>query len=129
MPITWWDFPAGNDAKPGPTMIDTLILFALKKRLIGAATAIMTAIGIVISLLLPVRYTATTEIMTPQQTESAAMMMSQLANTSAGSMAALATTQLGLKNPNESYIGMLGSRPVLDTIIPEVRPDEVVPSQ
>jgi len=115
---TMGETPAvGNGASPEPTMTDTLILFARNKRLIAVTTVITTVIGIVISLLLPVRYTATTQIMTPQQTESAAMMMSQLATTAAGSMAALATTQLGLKNPNETYIGMLGSRPVADAII------------
>jgi len=43
-------------------------------------TGIAFLIGVVVSLLLPVSYTATTKIMTPQQTQpSAALLMSQLA--------------------------------------------------
>jgi len=109
----------GNSAKPGPTMIDTLILFALHKRIIARVAGITTVIGIVISVLLPVRYTATTQIMTPQQTESTAMMMmmAPFASASAGSMAALASGGLSLKSPNDLYIGILTSRPIADAII------------
>src|SRR5208337_756957 len=67
--------------------------------------------------LLPVRYVATTRIMTPQQTQSTAtLMLGQLAS-SGGALAAMAGSGLGLKNPNDLYIGLLNSRPVADAII------------
>lgn len=104
--------------KPGPTAMGNLILLARKKRLIFAVTAAATFTGVAVSLLWPVRYTATTEIMTPQQTESAAMMLSQFSNpAAAGSMAALASSGLSLKSPNDAYIGMLSSRTIADAII------------
>jgi uncharacterized protein involved in exopolysaccharide biosynthesis len=43
--------------------------------------------------------------------------MNQLANSGAGSLAAIAGGGLGLKNPNDVYIGLLKSRPVADGII------------
>ena len=56
--------------------------------------------------------------MPPQQTQSAAsMMMNQSASSSGGSLAALAGSGLGLKSPNDIYIGMLNSRPIADAII------------
>ena len=99
------------------TFLEFLIILARRKRLVALVTVIATLAGVVTSLLLPVRYLATTQLLTPQQTQSAAMMMSQLANTAAGSMAALTAGGLGLRNPNEIYIGMLNSRPIADSII------------
>jgi uncharacterized protein involved in exopolysaccharide biosynthesis len=76
-------------------------------------------IGLVLCFVLPVRYTATTKIMPPQQTQSTAsmLMMNQLTSVGGGSLAALAGGGMGLKNPNDIYIGMLTSRPVADAII------------
>ena len=86
------------------------------------ATGIAFLIGIVVSLLLPVSYTATTEIMTPQQTQqSTALLMSQLAlNPSTTSpLSGGAGGALSLRNPNELYMGLLASRPIADGIITE----------
>ena len=75
-------------------------------------------IGVIACMVWPVRYTATTKIMPPQQTQStASMMMNQLANMGASSLAVAAGGGLGLKNPNDIYIGLLNSRPVADAII------------
>src|SRR6185437_13734038 len=58
-------------------------------------------------------------IMPPQQTQSTAsmLMMNQLTGLGGGSIAALASGGLGLKNPNDIYIGMLTSRTIADAII------------
>ena len=90
--------------------------------MVALATGIAFLIGIVVSLLLPVSYTATTKIMTPQQTQpSAALLMSQLAiNPAATNPLSVATGGgLSLRNPNELYLGLLASRPVADGIIAE----------
>ncbi len=101
------------------TLIEILTQLALRKWLILGMTGAAMLIGLVIALLLPVRYTATTRIMPPQQAQSsAAMMMNQLAATSGASpLAAIAGAGLGLKSPNDIYVGMLNSRPVADAII------------
>jgi uncharacterized protein involved in exopolysaccharide biosynthesis len=43
--------------------------------------------------------------------------MSQLASSGGGSLAAMAGGGLGLKNPNDIYVGLLTSRPIADAII------------
>ena len=78
--------PRLTDRRPVPawSFFGALTHLARGKRLVVLVTGIAFLIGIVVSLLLPVSYTATTKIMTPQQTQpSAALLMSQLAMNSA----------------------------------------------
>lgn len=100
-----------------------LAQLARGKRLVALATGIAMLAGIIVSLVLPVSYTATAKIMTPQQTQpSAAFLMGQLAlNPSTTSPLAAATggTTLSLRNPNELYMGLLASRPIADAMIQE----------
>jgi uncharacterized protein involved in exopolysaccharide biosynthesis len=100
-------------------MIDVLTCFAHRKWFIAKVTGIAMLAGVALALALPARYTTTTKIMTPQQTQSSAamMMMNQLAATGGGSMAAIAAGGLGLRNPDDVYIGLLNSRPIADAII------------
>jgi tyrosine-protein kinase Etk/Wzc len=110
-----WEAP-DNRGEVG--VIDVLTQFAQRKWLIGQITALAMLSGVILGLLLPVTYTATTKLMPPQQTQStASMMMNQLANIGAGSLAAAASGGFGMKNPNDIYIGLLTSRPVADAII------------
>jgi len=100
------------------TPIEVLKLLACHKRLILAVTGAAILVGLVYGLTLPTLYKATTKIMTPQQSpSSASLLMSQLANSGAGPLAAAASGGLGLRNPNDIYMGMLNSRPVADAII------------
>jgi uncharacterized protein involved in exopolysaccharide biosynthesis len=100
------------------SLIDVLTQLAYRKWFIAKATAIAMLVGVTMCLVLPPRYTATTTLMPPQQTQStASMMMNQLTNIGAGSLAAVAGAGLGLKNPNDIYVGLLNSRPVADAII------------
>jgi hypothetical protein len=110
-----WEAPSvGHGVSP----LDVLTQLVHRKWLIAKVTGIATLMGVITCLVLPVRYTATTKIMPPQQTQSAAsMMMNQLTNMGGGSLAAVAGGGLGLKNPNDIYIGLLDSRPVADAII------------
>jgi tyrosine-protein kinase Etk/Wzc len=99
-----------------------LTQLARGKRPVALATGIAFLIGVVVSLLLPVSYTATTEIMTPQQSQqSTALLMSQLAlnPSSTSPLGGAAGGALSLRNPNELYMGLLSSRPVADGIIAE----------
>lgn len=101
------------------TFLALLVLFVRKRRLIGIIATVALLCGVIVSLVLPARYSATTTIMTPQPTQSsAALLMSQLANSGAGQLAAVASgSALGLRNPNDFYIGLLRSRPISDGII------------
>lgn len=99
-------------------LIDVLTQLAVRKWLIAKITGIAALAGVILAFALPARYTALTKLMPPQQSPStASMMMNQLANSGAGSLAAIAGGGLSLKNPNDIYVGLLNSRTVADAII------------
>ncbi len=108
------DFGATQDDEI--SLLDLLLVLAERKRIVFCGTAIFAILAIVISLLLPVRYTATVALLPPQQSSSmGAALASQLG--SLGGMAALAGGGLGLKNPNDMYVAMLKSRTVEDAMV------------
>lgn len=99
-------------------LLELLIVLAERKWLIAKVTAGITVLATAIVFLIPNHYTATATIMPPQQTQStSAMLLSQLAGSGLGSLASLAGKDIGLKNPNDLYVGMLTSRTVQDAII------------
>src|ERR1035437_7822443 len=109
---------AGRAANEGDeiSLLDLLIVLAERKNVIIWVTAVFAILAIVISLLLPQRYTATVILLPPQQSSSmGAALASQLG--SMGGMAALAGGSLGLKNPNDMFVGMLRSRTVEDAMV------------
>ena len=80
------------------SLLDLLIVVAVRKRLVFIVTAIFAILAIVISLTLPVRYTAMVTLLPPQQGSSmSAALASQLGNL--GGMAALAGGSLGSRAP------------------------------
>lgn len=107
------------------SLLDILVVLADHKRVILWITAVITFLAIPVSLLLPKRYTAMVTVLPPQQNSTlGAMLASQLGGLGGssslgnlGGMAALAGSSLGLKNPNDRYIGMLKSRIVEDAVI------------
>ena len=100
------------------SVVEVLTQLAYRKGLIAKVTGCGILAGLTLCIALPVRYTATTKIMPPQPTQStASMMMSQLTGLGGGTLAAVAGGGLGLKNPNDIYIGLLNSRTVADAVI------------
>jgi uncharacterized protein involved in exopolysaccharide biosynthesis len=98
------------------SLLDLLIVLAERKRIILSVTAAFAVIAIIVSLVLPPRYTATVTLLAPQQSSSmGAALASQLGNM--GGMAALAGGSLGLKNPNDMYVAMFKSRTVEDAMV------------
>jgi tyrosine-protein kinase Etk/Wzc len=98
------------------SLLDLLIVLAERKRTILWITAVFAVLAIIISLILPKRYTATVTLMPPQQNSSmASALTSQLGNL--GGMAALAGGSLGIKNPNDMFVAMLKSRTVEDAMV------------
>jgi tyrosine-protein kinase Etk/Wzc len=95
------------------SLIDLLIVLAKHNRLIARVTLGAAFIALVSSVLMPNIYTATATILPPQQNQSASTaLLGQL-----GPLAGVGGGALGLKNPNDLYIGMLKSRTVADNII------------
>lgn len=95
-------------------LLDYLILLLKRKWLIlGGTVGIALLVGIIV-FILPNKYEATARFLPPQDTSStiATAMLSQL-----GGLSSIAGSALGLKSPNELYIGLLNSRTVLDKVI------------
>jgi tyrosine-protein kinase Etk/Wzc len=99
------------------SLLDLLIILAERKRIILWVTAVFAILAIIISLVLPKRYTASVSLLPPQQNSSmgGAALASQLGNL--GGVAALAGGSLGLKNPNDQFVAMLKSRTVEDAMV------------
>jgi len=98
------------------SLLDLLVVLAERKRTVIRVTAAFGILAIIVSFILPVRYTATVTLLPPQQnTSMGAALASQLGNL--GGMAALAGGSLGLKNPNDMFVAMLKSRTVEDAMV------------
>jgi len=96
--------------------LDLLIILAERKRIISLVTCGFAIVAIIVSLILPPRYTATATLLPPQQGSSmGAALASQLGGIAG--MPALAGGILGLKNPNDMYVGLFKSRTVEDAIV------------
>ncbi len=76
----------GGAAEDGEiSLLDLLIVIAERKRIVLWVTAAFAVLAIVVSLLLPVRYTATVTLLPPQEGSSmGAALTSQLGNLGGG---------------------------------------------
>lgn len=106
------------------SLLDMLLVIVDHRALVFWIVTVISLLAVVVSLLLPKRYTATVTVLPPQQgSPLGAMLASQLGGLSGsglsglGGVAALAGSGLGLKNPNDRYVGMLRSRVVEDAVI------------
>src|SRR5712691_1894071 len=98
------------------SLLDLLIVLAKHKRVVLGVPFIAAIVAAIITVLLPNIYTATTRILPPQQGASAASaLLSQLGGQ--GGIAGVAGGALGIRNPNDLYVGMLRSRTVADNLI------------
>jgi tyrosine-protein kinase Etk/Wzc len=113
----WKPAESAVRGQPGEAQVlDLLIILSRRKHIILRTTLGAAVLAFGFSLCLPNRYTATASILPPQQVPSlAAAMAGQLG--ALGPMAALAQKDLGLKNPNDIYVGMLRSRTAEDALI------------
>lgn len=98
------------------SLLDLLIVLAERWRMIIAVASASFLLALIISLVLPKRYTAVVTLLPPQQNSSVgAALSSQLGNL--GGVAALAGSSLGIKNPNDMFVAMLKSRTVEDAMV------------
>lgn len=94
-------------------LLDLLLILTKRKRMILGITLASAFLIAIISLRMTPIYFAETKILAPQTSSS---MTTQLLN-QIGAASGLLGSSPGVKSPNELYIGLLKSRPVLDRII------------
>jgi tyrosine-protein kinase Etk/Wzc len=106
--------PGGKD---GLSLVEFLTVLAEQKASVLRITVGFAIVSILLAFLLPQWYTASVALLPPQQNSSlSAAMVSQLGNL--GGLASMAGAGgLGLKNPNDMYVGMLKSRTVEDAMV------------
>ena len=93
-------------------LVDYLVVLLKRKRLIIGITLGAAIITAIISLIMPPIYRAETKILPPQQGSSmATQFLSQMGS------AAVGIKTVGIKTPDDLYIGLLKSRLVLDGVI------------
>ena len=100
-------------------LLDLLAVILERKRIVLWITAGFALVSIIVSLLLPSRYSAEVTLLPPQQNSSLASLPAGLANLSG--VAAMAGSGLGLKNPNDTFVAMLKSRTVEDGMVQHFR--------
>lgn len=119
------DIASGMEKKEDNlSLLDVLVVVVDHRRFVGWFVAVVTGLAVIVSLLLPKSYTAITTILPPQQSSGlGAILASEFGGSGGGlsslggGMAALAGSSLGLKNPNDRYVGMLRSHVVEDAVI------------
>jgi tyrosine-protein kinase Etk/Wzc len=95
------------------SFVSLMIAIARHKRLVILLPLVVSVLALVISLMLPKIYKASTKLLPPQAAQSSAgALLAQL-----GGVAGMAAGVAGLKNPSDVYIGMLRSRTVADRLI------------
>ena len=87
----------------------------LRRRMVYGILAFGILFSLLLALLAPTRYTSTTTLLPAESASSSSRLMNLLA--SSGSAAGLGCAALGLSIPGDLYIGILGSRNVLDSLI------------
>ncbi|QZA78305.1 hypothetical protein K4H28_02490 [Deefgea tanakiae] len=100
------------DSSDEISLIDLLIVLAKNKWLIVKSTALFGIAAIAYALLATPIFEAETTILPPQQQSGASTMLASL-----GGLGALAGGAGAIKNPNDIYIGMMGSRAVQEPLV------------
>lgn len=108
-----------SPTQSGISIREVWILALRYRRFALIATFGAGVLAAIITLFIPNQYTAVTTILPPQQNSSlSSMLTSQLGGlASLASLGSLAGKDMGLKDPNDIYIGMLQSRTVEDDLI------------
>ena len=115
VPGSFASAPISDSLQTEVSLLRLLIILAREKRLILYTTLGTALAALLLALLLPVRYTAVTTFLPPQQTGSASSaLLAQLG--SLGSLAGLGGAA-GLKNTNDLYVSLLKSETVEDAMV------------
>ena len=117
----------GRETRDQISVLDLLIILAERKRLIFLITVAFALLAVVVSFLLPKRYTATVILLPPQQGSPVGMALASelgsmgglgsIAGGGGGGLSALAGSALGIGNTNDMYIAMLRSETVENAMV------------
>ena len=116
----------GRETRDQISVLDLLIILAERKRLIFLITVAFALLAVVVSFLLPKRYTATVILLPPQQGSPVGMALaSELGSMGGlgsiagggGGLSALAGSALGIGNTNDMYVAMLRSETVENAMV------------
>src|SRR5438309_77290 len=100
------------------SLLDLLIVLAKHKRVVLGIPFVAAIAAAMVTLFLPNIYTGTTKLLPPQQSASvASALLNQLGGAFGGLLGAAGGAALGVRNPNDLYVGMLKSRTVADNLI------------
>ena len=97
-------------------LLDLFLVLLRRKWLILSIVFLAIAASVIISLLLPLKYTATARILPPKETSPG---LSGLLSQSGGAFGGLAGSLLGGSSSADLYVGILESRSVADRLIKE----------
>jgi uncharacterized protein involved in exopolysaccharide biosynthesis len=101
----------------GVTLLDAVLILAKRKWIVCGVPLIASAVTLAILLFTPDIYTATARIMPPQQSDSTATALVGSLSGLAGGFGGSIGSALGLKNPNDLYVGILKSNTIADRLI------------
>lgn len=109
-----------SDDEPINLLYPLIVLAKNKKKIIflPIAAAILAA-GL--SFLIPNKYVATAQVLPPTSQAGSAALLAQMG----GGLGGIASGALGLKNPNDTYIGILTSRTVQERLIDRFKLQDV----
>ncbi len=113
-----------DDDKP-INLLYPLIVLAKNKKNIIFVPIIAAVFSAGVSLLIPNKYTASSQVLPPTSQSNSSALLAQVG----GGLGGLASGALGLKNPNEIYIGMLQSRTIQDNLLERFKLQEVYKSK
>jgi tyrosine-protein kinase Etk/Wzc len=99
------------------SFLDLAIILLQRKWFLLKFSLACALLGLVISLLLPVQYTAEAVLVPPQQNQSLGSMLVSQMGGNLGALGSLASGSLGIKNQADMYVSMLKSRSVEDAVI------------
>ena len=108
--------PSGSESNIN--LLDLMIIIAKSKKKIVIFTIIVMLVTAGLTLLLPNQFTARAQVLPPQTQSSANALLGQLS--SLGSL-----TGGSLKNPNDTYLGILNSRTMADSLIARFKLQQV----
>jgi uncharacterized protein involved in exopolysaccharide biosynthesis len=104
---------AAHADEPEVSLLDLLLTLLANWRLVVLTPLLLGLLALGVTFLMKPRFTATTQIMTPQQQQTGvAAMLGSL-----GGLAGAAGGLAGLKNPADQWIGMLKSRTIQDAMV------------
>lgn len=107
------DEGSAQDGEPSLSLLEISLVVAERKRAVLKFLVASFVASLIVAFALPLRYTAATRLLPPQQSQSTALaMLGQL-----GPLASGTGQALGIRNPTDMYVAILRSRTVADKLI------------